>query len=391
MNNPDINPNVRAHAISYVHQTLAAQEIAENNTAKANKEQVEQAANEYTMAMHTGQFTPDMYAKLVTDPRLDSNWKTRDDLINIARTQSGTDTINATLQYGPGFWSAYKAITAPPGDPNRITDPTMLLSRAGPGGDLTLAGVQKLTQASHEIRKSVDDSAVHTTKAGLISYAKRQLSFESDTGPIKIPDPKGEAIFNSVFIPKFEAAYDKFVKDGGNPWEFLTRDNVDKLMAGMRPKAQMDMDRITATGQATGDQADQTVPPAPQGTDQTKWNEVMGVRPILPSGQPVHPLNWAKSIEILRADPSDRIKAAFNKTFTGFDADTILGKLGNAAPSAAAPSLAVPAKSAAKPLLERIQDVKESAERGAGLGTVLGPPGIIAGAVLGAAAGARTQ
>lgn len=391
LNDPDLNPNERAHAFSYVHQTLAAQEIAENNTEKENKRTVQQAANEYSTAMFTGQFTPDMYAKLATDPRLNSDWKTRDALINLARAHSGSDAINATLQYGPGFWPSYKAITAPANDPSRITDPTQLLGRAGPGGDLTLAGVQKLTQSMREIQKSVDDASVHTTKAALINYAKQQLSFESDTGPIKIRDPKGEAIFNGNFIPKFEAAYDAAVKDGKNPWDFLTRDNVDKMIQGMRPKAQMDMDRVTATGEATGDQASQVVPPPLPGVDQITWAEAMATRPITQSGQPLPPQNWARALEILRANPTPEGIKIFDDHWKGFNGKDILQKLG-AAPAAAANGAApstVPAKPITKSLLQQIESVKEGAERGAGLGNVLGPPGIIAGAALGGAAGAR--
>lgn len=332
LDNPNLNPNERAHAFSYLHTSLAAQEIAENNTAKANKDIVEQAANEYAQAIHSGHGSPEMVAKLVTDPRFNSDWKTRDTLINLARSQSGSDIAGASMQYGPGFWSAYKSITAPLGDPTRITDPTALLPRAGPGGDLTLAGLDRLTKTMTEMRKSVDDTAVHTAKAGLLDYAKSKLSFDQEMlfpGVKPLADPKGKQIFDARFIPKFEAAYDAWVKDGKNPWEFLTQENVDKLMQGMRSKTEMAMDKISSRDDATGEKTAQTVPP-PADIPAPAWQEVMADRPVAPSGRPVAPQNWAAAIAMVRSNPTPENIAAFNKTFKDFDAQKILDKLGGA-------------------------------------------------------------
>jgi Transglycosylase SLT domain len=332
MNSPDLNPNELAHGMAYVHQTLAAQEIAENNNEKANKRLVEEAANEYTTAMHTGQFTDETYANLVKDPRLDSDWKTRDALINISRTQSGSDRVSATLAYGPGFWSAYKSITAPLGDPNRVTDPTALLPRAGPGGDLTLAGVQKLQETMAVARKSVDDKAVQASLSGVIAAAKSKLSFDGEmTFPNMPPkrDIKGEQIFNEKFLPTYLGMFDRWVKDGKDPMEFISdQDRRDKLIQQLRPKSQMDMDRVSATGEQTGDKVDQTIPPPPAGVDPKQWNEVMSVRPIVPSGQPVHPLNWAHIITILRQNPTPDMIKHFDEMAPGFNGREILKKLG---------------------------------------------------------------
>jgi hypothetical protein len=336
INDPDMNPNERAHALAHLHQTLAAQEIAENNNEKANKLQVEQAANEYTTAMHTGQFTPETYAKLVTDPRLNSDWKTRDALINISRTQSGSDRVSATLAYGPGFWRYYKAITAPVGDPDRIADPTALLSHAGPGGDLTLAGVEKLQKTMADARKSVDDKAVQTSLSGVIAAAKSKLSFDGEFNIPGLPpkrDIKGEQIFNEKFLPTYLGMFDRWAKDGKDPMEFINdQDRRDKLIQQLRPKSQMDMDRVAAIGEQTGEKADQTIPPPPAGIDPKPWGEVMNVRPILPSGQPIPPANWAQAITLLHANPADALIEYFNaKAGPGFDGKEILQRLGGKA------------------------------------------------------------
>jgi hypothetical protein len=71
----------------------------------------------------------------------------------------------------------------------------------------------------------------------------------------------------------------------------------DEMIDRLRRKNQMAMDRVSATGEATGERADQTIPPPPQGVDPKPWGEVMNVRPILPSGQPIPPVNWAQAMK----------------------------------------------------------------------------------------------
>lgn len=355
IDNPDLNPNERQHAFTQLHQMLAMHDLADSNTEKANKQMVEQAADEYTKLIHSGQATPEMVAKLILDPRLNSDFRTRDALINLSRAQSGNDIAGASMQYGPGFWSAYKSITAPLGDPTRITDPTALLPRAGPGGDLTLAGLDRLTKTMTEMRKSVDDTAVHTAKAGLLDYAKSKLSFDQEMlfpGVKPLADPKGKQIFDARFIPKFEAAYDAWVKDGKNPWEFLTQKNVDELMQGMRSKTEMAMDRISATGDATGEKIDQAIPPPLSGIDPAPWQELMATRPILKSGRPMPPQNWSAALGILRDQPTEQNIAFFDKDFPGFDAKKLLERLGQS-PAEGAKHEPTPV-APAKPLWQRL-------------------------------------
>ena len=122
LNNPDLSPSARDHALHYVATTVAAQQIAQDQDEKANKQLVESTADEYSKAIHTGQGSPELVGRIATDPQLNSDWKTRDALINLARAQSGNDIAGASMQYGPGFWKLYQAATAPAGDPNRLAD-----------------------------------------------------------------------------------------------------------------------------------------------------------------------------------------------------------------------------------------------------------------------------
>lgn len=339
LSNANLSYGARQEALRYISTTQAAEQVAQDNNEKANKQLVESTADEYTKLIHTGQATPEMVGKLALDPRLNSDWKTRDALMNLARAQGGNDIAGASMQYGPGFWKLYQAATAPPGDPNRLADQTMLYQHAGPNGDLTLAGVEKLKSVMATNQKSVSDASVNTAKVGLLNYAKQKLSFEEDTGPIKIRDPKGEALFNGNFIPKFEAAYDQWMKDGKDPWAFLSRENVDKMLTGMRPKAEMNADRMIATGQAQADvpgQGPQELPQTPEKVDPAAWAKVISNPPVAASGRAWPYANWAAVVNKLRDNPTPELVKAFDERFgpAGITAKDVLGALAGKAEAA---------------------------------------------------------
>lgn len=348
LDDPDINPQERAHAISYVNQQMAAQTVAMEQDAKAKKEASDHAMGGYVERMLTGQNTGNIVNEIASDPRLEPSVKWS--LGQAAEKRSGEDINSSAQSYGSGFWSAYKQVTAAPGDPSRISDATQILSRAGPGGDLTLDGAQKLLQAMGQSAKSIDGASVNTAKVGLMNYAKSKLSFEQDTGPIKIRDPKGEQIFNSQFIPKFESAYDAWIKGGKSPWEFLSQENVDKLMSGMRNKAEMDAARIAATGE--GGTEDKRVPPVPAGVEAKAWNRIIASPPSKADGKPWSATAWATAIDRLRenADSPEWVQA-FDAKFgpSGYTAKDILSRIPAKkkpqAPSGSAPPVEPPAGS----------------------------------------------
>lgn len=327
--NPNLTEPARNYAITFINRTIAQQTIAEEGDTKARKAASDKAAKDYVTRMLNGNMQ-NITTDIANDPNLE--WQTRQHLADAAEKKSGSDVIGALQTYGPGFWDAYKGVTAPVNDPARIGDPTQLLARAGPDGDLTLAGVQKLWQISKESQGSVNDQAVNTTKTGLMNYAKQKLSFEQDTGPIKIRDPKGEAIFQARFIPKFLAAYDKWTKDGKDPWEFLTQENVDKMIVGMRSKSEMEMERLKATGEVAPDAKEPPnapLPATPEGFNEYGWKQVIQSPPTLTTGQVATHQQWAQALQILGSQRTPEVKAAFNKWFGagGYDADKVLGQL----------------------------------------------------------------
>jgi len=329
LNNPKLNTNQQNYAFEEIRRLDTAAEYATNANATAVKQANDRAANGYVSQMLKGQMPST--DQIANDPNL--TWETRRALGEAALKQSGSDDVQANEQtYGPGFWSAYKAVSAPAGDPNRIADLTQLLQRAGPGGDLTLAGVEKLGQVMQQNQKSVSDQSVNTTKIGLLNYAKSKLSFDQEMlfpGMKPLSDPAGAQAFNATFVPKFEAAYDQWVKAGKNPWEFLTKDNVDKLMQGIRSPSEMAAARIAATSEPT-EIPEGPPPPPPEGINPAAWNGVLADRPKA-NGAP-YPLDaWIKVVEMLRKDPSPRNIKLFDESQfgrAGFRGAEILGKLG---------------------------------------------------------------
>lgn len=325
-----LNPAAAQHARAYVNQQIAAQQIAEAEDAKAKKEKSDKALDDYVTRYLNGDNTAALYNQVANDHNLLPEVR-----LNFGKAIEKTADVGveqAAKTYGPGFWDAYKKVAAPSGDPDRIADASELLKRAGPGGDLTLAGVDKLMSEMQKNQRSVNDQAVSTAKMGLLHYAQGKLSFEQDIGPIKIRDPKGEAIFNAQFIPKFEAAYDAMLKKTDDPWAFLTKDNVDKMLEGMRPKAEMDQARVLATGEAVGQSPltpQQPAPPPPAGVDPTGWTAVISQPPLTATGTPWPMTNWGAAINALRADPAPAKIKAFDEWFgpSGYSAEAILGRL----------------------------------------------------------------
>lgn len=328
---PSLNDAQRQRARSYLNQQFSALQIAQGVSAQAEKQRVDAAADGYMkriLSKNPAQMAG-IYEEITTDPAFGSDWRTRNALAGMAQKAVGDDTQAATEAYGPGFWEAWKAVTAPVDDPKRIVDRTALYERAGPGGDLTIAGAEKLAQTMEAVKKSPDAQAVHTTQTALMAYAKGKLSFAQDMGPIKIPDPKGEAIFNGEFIPKFQAAYAEWIKAGKNPWEFLKRENIDQMIQGMRPKGEMEVDRLAATGEVA---PEAPAPSPPDGIDKARWNDVMGMSLSTSTGKPFPKAAWGQAVTWLLQNPTPEGVKLFNESKFGrtakIDGQKLLERLG---------------------------------------------------------------
>lgn len=332
----NISPEAKMEALRAASEQLQAQAIAQAGDEKARKEASDQAMDGYvTRALKND--TQGMVDEIANDPHLlpETKWA----LGNAVKEHADNGVVQASKNYGSGFWGLYKRIQLPAGDPQRISDPTQLLGHAGDGGDLTLAGVDKLQGIMRSNLRSVDDAAVNQSRTGLIDYARDHLSFDGDQlfpGMAPLKDLKGKQLFEGQFIPKYLAAFDAWVKDGKNPWDPngpLSQGYVDKMIAGMRPKAQMAIDRVNAESNAAGvTPQPQQIAAAPAGVDQSTWSGIMQRPPMDAKGQPWPATNWARAVEILRADPKPETMAEFDKFAPdGFKAKDILSQLTPAA------------------------------------------------------------
>lgn len=338
-----VKPTGGEHAAD--QQAVYDKVAANAKTAKAARDSAtknagEAAANGYVSKMLTAKSVEElqnMIPQIAADTTLSSTEKR---IIGDAVASHIKDMATGGQQnYGPGFWNAYKDILS-----NQITDARAILSRAGPDGDLTLSGAEKLISVMNQGRRSVDDAAVNTAKGGMIAYAKSQLSFDQEVTFPGVPpmrDPKGEAIFNAQFLPKFEAAYDAWVKAGNDPWKFLTQENVDKMIVGLRPPGQMAADRIAAGVNANAATADSDpnaniIPPPPKGIDASQWQNVMTVAPYDAQGNAYTVKQWAGAVNaLIQNQNSPEVIKDFDQWFkgSGITAQDVLSRLRTPLPS----------------------------------------------------------
>jgi len=306
-NNPDLSDAAKQHAQRTIIQQVAEQEIIEGANAKARKEQEEKSAGGYVTRMLTGQGAPGIAQEIANDPTL--TWQTKEHLYDAVKKYTGNDSEQAGLAYGPGFWKYYRQVTAPVGDPERITDPMQFLSHAGPNGDLTLAGVQKLMQTVGESRKSVDSESINRAKSSILQGMKERMSFDQTMLIPGLPqsmarDPKGEQIFNLQAVPQFEAAFDAWTKAGKDPWEFLNdTKRFEDMATRLRPPQQMAMDKMVAAG-GMAEPANMPLPPPPQGIRPEIWQPIVAAPPVAPDGLPVSHYAWSQVLSALAANPT---------------------------------------------------------------------------------------
>ena len=299
-------------------------------TAEASKQQRDErnddASTQYLRRMLKGDYpTPD---EIANDKNL-TNPETVKALGAAALRHAGGGRAE-TEEYGRGFWDVYQRANARAGAANKITDPTEIMKMAGPGGPLNLAGAEKLATMVRQNAKSVDDAAVNTAKMGLITYAKGWLSNEQDVGNTKIRDPEGEAIFNSQFIPKFEAMYDAHMKSGGDPWEFLTKKNVDDMIEPLRSQREKEKQRSAALMASLGGVPE---PPKGLGVDPKGWQTIMKTPPSI-EGRPLPTDTWNEVMSTLLRNPSTETIAAFDRHFApaGMSGAEIVKRLRGATP-----------------------------------------------------------
>ncbi len=337
----DITDVQADHAITRINRLDAMQNISEANTEKENKALVNTAEGEYFAAARQGTVTPELMMKLEADPRFASDEVKRKDVYNYLATAGGAK--KSLIDFGSGWLSFKDRILSDPGTPGHIADSREIMKATMPGGPLTPAGGDDLLKLYGQVRKDLNDEqkmALHDNKATVEKEAYRLLTFESpEMEQLKLRDPKGRTIFGK-WLMQFNADYSREAAKGDtNMFEWLKTqmDGLPKTTSSLRSEAQKAMDRVSAVGEAAGEKIEPTIPPPLPGIEAAPWAEVMSVRPIMKNGAPLPPQNWAQAMQILRNDPSEQNKKIFNEHWQGFDADTVLKKLGGVVPSGLSP------------------------------------------------------
>lgn len=320
MTDPNLaqNPKAQQVALHYINEQYSAAQVAAMSDDKARKEAQANVADDWGKQIWKTPVAqlPDLLQNINGDDKLNGDEQTRQHLIAILN-QRFREEGKEIIEYGPQYTETLKAVSGSSDQGSTITDPRQLIAMQAKG-EITETGRQHLLAAM----KEPSNASINTTKSSLYDYAKGQLSFESDTGPIKIRDPKGEAIFKAQFVPKFEKAFDDWTSgpQKKNPWEFLTQENVDKMIQGMRPRDQMALDKIKATSDAEGETQPQNLPadspvPAPKDVDAGAWKEAFEHRPMDNSGRPWRNDQWARALQYLGTHRDEKTLGQFKDTF----------------------------------------------------------------------------
>jgi hypothetical protein len=202
-NRPDLQKAVVEQVWSQIQQTNALQAKYEAEQAKATRDAQQAAGNQVMKQLLTDpkSFDP---AALASNDAL--TWEQKNDLYNIAQRHLQESAGGKEAQtYGPGFWQAYQQVHS--SDPTqKINDPSQLWSRGGPNGDLTLAGIDKLT-AELQSSKSPEGAAYAEAQKSYLAAAHVAISGHGAFGGQR--DAIGEMNF-ARFLP---AAFDEMAKD----------------------------------------------------------------------------------------------------------------------------------------------------------------------------------
>lgn len=319
-------------ATSEIRQRAAMDEIAMEATAKAQRQKEDQQSDGYFKRIFNGQ-TNNIVRDIANDPYI-TDFRTKEALINIARKQTGQDEEVRS----PNFWKAFKAVNAPPGDPEKITDPSILYQMAGQG-DLSLKDVNELSANVEKNRKSDQDHNFNTSLASVLDGYKKKMSFDSEMAFPGVPqsmlkDPKGEQLFATQFVPRVLAEVDQLQKGGKDGWAYLAdTKHLDAIAAQIRPPGEMAKDRLMSTGGLPAG-AQLPEPTVPRGVDPKAWATVTAQpAPYLPTGQPFNHAAWEEAVSRLVQKP-DVVTPQFDELFGKGAAATVLQQLAPGKPAA---------------------------------------------------------
>lgn len=228
-----------------IQRTWALEDRAHASEQKQRQQVVEDATHTFVQQLVTDPTKADIHAFDHLPIKAEELWH-----LHQMQQSAIMQDMNAgqAKTYGAGFYKLYQAVHAAPGDPNRITDPSALYSHVGPGGDLTVSGVDKLTQ---EIigRRTPEGEAESKLRQTLFQAARQEILHDDPLTGMK--DPKGSERFLGFMasaygqIQKLKAAG----KTVGDIYDPKSPDYVGKMIkAFVRTPAQVQADLAAENG-----------------------------------------------------------------------------------------------------------------------------------------------
>lgn len=214
---PDLQRQMVGVVYEHIQQTNVLQQKYEAEVAKQTRDSQEQAGQTVIKQLMTdpAHFDP---AVIRDNPAL--TYTQKESLWKLAESHLAQGANNHDVNtYGAGFYAAFQKVHTAAADPDRISDPSQLWSHVGPGGDLTIAGVEKLTSEIQGAR-SVEGASEGQMKKSFFDAAHVQIS-QHGIGLGNGRDPIGEQKFAQFQIAAL-TAYDEGRKAGLTPQQLLT-------------------------------------------------------------------------------------------------------------------------------------------------------------------------
>lgn len=311
-------------AYQKIRRKVAELQAGAAMTAAAVKARKDAAQNDVDGFMLKGDLAGAMnYVK--SSPQLDNHEKlTMLDAIRKRASEEGN--IDS---YGPNYNDYLKRIIAPGSDPARIASPVDIYAGEAKG-ELTRKDADELIKVLGNTKKSTTEVGDQKILSAGLDDLKKRLTYEDSSQPFSLKDPRGAELLpgaTALYIGQYQ-----LWKDAGkdlSSFPLFDPKKMDQFIELVRPKRQMELDKLNAQFQQSGQ--DEPAPsPAPRGVDQQMWNQTITNRPIAANGQPIPMLLWDRFVGRLAANPKIEApiwdRSQFGKA--GWTAERILGQLG---------------------------------------------------------------
>ncbi len=193
------NPEDFSRALSTIENVQRMVNLEDTARARQEHEANQKAAGEITaQILKPGanlEGLADQISESVRTGKL--NWETGRSLTAMLDGHAAGDIQYAITHYGPGYWEAYKQITLSANDPNRLSDVNAVLRRAGPGGDLTTAGVDKLINVMQSKKLPIGEAQAQLERQIFVTAHSEIAGINEIYGK---KDPKGEALMQNFIV-----------------------------------------------------------------------------------------------------------------------------------------------------------------------------------------------